>query len=228
MDRLLHILRAQSAGDNELADAVNDPGPGLHQFPVESFSRCRHVLPRYGESSRTPAITPGRKPCGLEKEVAILRRHGFCVLVCLYKPRRVLPDRPQLDPIRQIVPRGRRKFSPDSCGKLFGREVRLRVPKKLTAEFRALVAMQLHCSEADCFTSSRTWSSVSLTKTPIFSMREGYADDRTRGFYSHMARALRIEDETQSIRAGIAGRSASSTFVIPQILIQVINEVVGV
>src|SRR6266403_2497659 len=35
VDRLLHIAGTQAAGDDQLADAVNDSRPGLDAFPVE-------------------------------------------------------------------------------------------------------------------------------------------------------------------------------------------------
>src|SRR5258706_6196229 len=39
VDRLLHIAGTQSAGNDQLADAVDDSGPGLDAFPVKLLPR---------------------------------------------------------------------------------------------------------------------------------------------------------------------------------------------
>ena len=72
VDRILDVAGMQASGDDELADAVDDASPGLHAFPVEGFGRCRRVVPAVEESSRTPEMTPGRKPWVSQEKVSIL------------------------------------------------------------------------------------------------------------------------------------------------------------
>ena len=71
MDRLLHIARMQAAGDDQFADAVDDSGPGLDAFPVESLSRAAAFFRGRGieQNARDHA---GAEAMGFEKEVSVL------------------------------------------------------------------------------------------------------------------------------------------------------------
>src|SRR5258708_5189361 len=48
VDRLLHIAGTQSAGNDQLADAVDDSGPGLDAFPVKLLPRTATAFLIFG------------------------------------------------------------------------------------------------------------------------------------------------------------------------------------
>src|SRR6267378_2470989 len=93
VDRLLHIAGTQATRDYQLADAVDDSGPGLYAFPVEflpgaaAFFLGRRVEQDTRYHSGTEAV-------GLEEEVAVFGDvnfvHAFPLvgLVRLYQSRR--------------------------------------------------------------------------------------------------------------------------------------------
>src|SRR5208282_3330772 len=71
VDRLLHIAGTQAAGDDQLADAVDDSGPGLDAFPVESLSSTATLFRGRGieQDARDHA---GPEAVGFQEEVAVL------------------------------------------------------------------------------------------------------------------------------------------------------------
>src|SRR6266853_4867396 len=93
VDCLLDVAWMQATGDNQLADAVNDSGPGLNALPIEGLPSAaapfgrRRVQHNAGEYSRSKAV-------GLQKQIAILRHMNFVhafpfvSLVWSYQPSR--------------------------------------------------------------------------------------------------------------------------------------------
>jgi hypothetical protein len=76
VNSLLHISRTQAAGDDQLADAVDDSGPGLHAFPVKLFAgaaaffRGRRIEQDARDYARAEAV-------GLEEEIAVFGDMDF-------------------------------------------------------------------------------------------------------------------------------------------------------
>src|ERR1035438_7788027 len=48
MDRILHVVRMQPSGNDELADAVDDSRPGLNALPAEGLSCAPELYGRGG------------------------------------------------------------------------------------------------------------------------------------------------------------------------------------
>src|SRR5208283_1559223 len=150
VDRVLHIARTQAAGDNQLADAVDDSSPGLDAFPVESVSGATRFFRSRGieQDARDHA---GAKAVGLEEEIAVLGDVDFvhaCALISfvwLYQANRnrIPSHRLPLWPgenFRRPAAENRRTF----------RSVRESLEER-TAKFHALVAAQLHSCETYLF-----------------------------------------------------------------------------
>src|SRR5208282_5025601 len=143
VDRLLHIARTQAAGDDQLADAVDNSGPGLDTFPVESLSRAAasFVVRGIEQHARDHAVA---KAVGFEEEVAIFGDmdlvHAFALvsLVRLYQPNR------HRIPSHRLSCRNVENFRRPGAE---NRGAAGSVPQFLEqrpAEFHALVPVQLH------------------------------------------------------------------------------------
>jgi hypothetical protein len=172
VDRLLHVAGMQAAGDDQLADAVDDSGPGLHALPVES----RPVPPVFRRWRNRAARRKSRRggSRGFRETGRRSWRRGFCARVCLCKPRRVRPVRRRPDPIRRIARRARQNFRAARCGRSWAPRSVGELPfgKRKSVRLNSVLSSPLSCTVVSptCLTASRTWSAVSLTKTPTFSI----------------------------------------------------------
>ena len=71
MDRVLHVAGMEPAGNDELADAVNDAGPGLHALPIKGVAGA--AGPGCGGGIEQHAgDDAGAKTVGFEEEVAVM------------------------------------------------------------------------------------------------------------------------------------------------------------
>src|SRR5271163_877819 len=143
VDRLLHIAWPQAAGNNQLADAVDDAGPGLHPLPVKSPPAAA-ALPGRRRIKQDARNHAGAEAMRLKKQVAVFRDMNFLhsfALVGLVRLNQAGRNRiPSHSTIAGRVenlrrPRPENPWPRRSIGE---------PPVELATELRALVTMQLH------------------------------------------------------------------------------------
>src|ERR1035437_3894511 len=203
VDRVLHIARTQAASDDQLADAVDDSSPGLDAFPVESVSRAARFFRRRGieQDARDHA---GAEAVGFEEEVAVLGDvdfvHAFALIsfVWLYQAdrNRIPSHRLPLWPDENS-----RRPTAENGGSF--RSVR-EFLEECAAKFHALIAAQLHSCETHLPDGVTHLVHGLVDENADFvDLPRHLGNDRAGGFQSNVARALRIEDEAQRVRARI-------------------------
>src|ERR1035437_445755 len=178
-DRGRHIARTQAAGDDQLADAVDDSSPGLDAFPVESVSRAARFFRRRGieQDARDHA---GAEAVGFEEEVAVLGDvdfvHAFALIsfVWLYQA-----DRNRIPSHRLALWPGENFRRPTAENRGAFRSVR-QFLEECTAKFHALIAAQLHSCETCLFNRvTHLISGLVDENADFFDLLRKFGDDRT-------------------------------------------------
>src|ERR1019366_3784452 len=76
MDRILDVVGMQPSRDDELADAVDDSGPGLNALPVEGLTSAAEFYGR-GGIDQYAGDDAGTKAVSFEEEVSVLGHVDF-------------------------------------------------------------------------------------------------------------------------------------------------------
>jgi hypothetical protein len=205
VDRVLHVAGMEASGNDELADAVDDAGPGLNALPIECAAGASGGGGSGGveQHARNHA---GTEAVGLEEKVAVFS--DMNLLNALAFVGFIGFDETDVHGIpsdgfvsRLVEDLSGKRAEDRGAGGAVGKSL-----EKGEGEFLIFAAVQLHGGESDelCGFTDAVDGRVDEDSN-FFKRGRELGGDGLGGLGSDEARAPLIEDEAYGVGAGISG-----------------------